>query len=111
MLTREQVSEMYTLNENGTVTNPGKFEREPWYVVALWDAALDGCADRSVMDGDTELSCFAHDDEIATMLGVDVNPDKFACVWERSDGFVFLDTMLGVQLDALESSDDDSEGL
>lgn len=51
MLTSAGVREQgYEISERGTIENPGKFEGEPWFVVSLWDAALDGCEGES--DGD-----------------------------------------------------------
>ena len=124
MMTRSDVEKDYTVDINGTVRSPGKFEGEHWSTVALWDAALDGAADRTVMDGDTEMSCFRLDEEIALLISgpgrvhAPADPSVYVCVWERSDGFVFVDTIDESTLDAIEnppmririSSSDDDDG-
>jgi hypothetical protein len=35
----------YTVNEVGTITDPGKFEAERLYVPYFWEAYMSGCAD------------------------------------------------------------------
>lgn len=46
-MTREQIMQDYC-TANGIITSPGKFEGEPLYVVAFWDAYLNGCTDDDV---------------------------------------------------------------
>lgn len=41
---RKQVESEYRI-EDGTIRNPGKFERQPLWVPALWAIALEGFAD------------------------------------------------------------------
>lgn len=41
MLTRKEVEAQYTVSY-GRVRDPGKFESEPAWVVAFWDAGLNG---------------------------------------------------------------------
>lgn len=88
MLTIAAVREQYTITDRGTIANPGKFEGEPWFVVALWDAILDG--DAGEEDGDmghwVEVT-----DETAEVFGMDraVYPiGSWLYVHEDGQGFV-----------------------
>lgn len=45
MKTEKDIAAEYTLDENGTVQDFGKFEGEPAIAVALWDCAMNGFSD------------------------------------------------------------------
>ena len=90
MMTKEDVALYYDV-DSGFVQTPGKFECEPWWVVALWNAGLDGCADREAEWHGMPGYCFKLDAEIAAMLTVPPYTGSdmiYICVWEKSDGFV-----------------------
>ena len=89
MLSRTDVAARYTLTGD-RVASPGKFEGEPWYVVALWDLVLDGAADGETWDGpdnDDLTAWFRVDDEMRAACGLD-GSHSWIAVWERGDGFV-----------------------
>jgi hypothetical protein len=88
MQTKQDIAKEYKIDERGIVRSPGKFESEPWYVVALWDLVLNGCADREDFDGEVLVASFAIDEELAPIIGRAINATHFVSVWERDDGFV-----------------------
>lgn len=102
MMTRDEVAKLYEVSTNGIVKSPGKFEGEPWYVVALWDAVLDGVFDRLDYDEvDCPLSSFNLDPEIMGMIqsvthvkGVTdarfagSSENAYITLWEDDTGFV-----------------------
>lgn len=45
MTAREQVLRDYTVDANGVIRSPGKFEGEPIFAPHLWQVALEGFAD------------------------------------------------------------------
>lgn len=99
-----------TVNERGIITNPGKFEGEPSYVPALWDAAIEGRSDRTVMDGETEISCFQIDEEIAEAIGeAGAMRGMFVCLWEDDQGFVFSETWSEDDLTKAEADQPDDD--
>lgn len=99
-----------TVNPRGIITSPGKFEGEPSYVPALWEAAIEGRSDRTVMDGETEISCFAIDDEIAEAIG-EQGPmaGMFVCLWETDDGFVYSETWSEADIAKAEADQPDDD--
>ena len=91
MLTKIEVEKEYALNEHGIVQSPGKFEGEPWYVVALWDLVLEGCADEEIWEDDEQTSAFALSADMRRACGLSVpaiDGADWILLWERSDGFV-----------------------
>jgi hypothetical protein len=91
MKTKDEIGKEYRLDERGIVQSPGKFEGEPWYVVALWDLVLDGCADEEIWEGDDQTSAFALDADMRAACGLSVparDGVDWILIWERSDGFV-----------------------
>ncbi len=108
-MTKQDIAKEYTLTSRGTVSNPGQFESEPWWVVALWDAALSGMCDVDAFDGDTEVSCFLLDPQVAAMCDEEPSTIRYVCVWVSDQGFVnhtFLDI---AEIDALVPSDPEGE--
>ncbi len=43
---REQVLRDYSVDQNGIIRSPGKFEGEPVFVPHFWQLALEGFSDR-----------------------------------------------------------------
>jgi len=41
-MTRQQVLDSYSVDANGVIRTPGKFEGEPIYAPAYWESALEG---------------------------------------------------------------------
>ncbi len=80
----------YKLTPHGRVTSPGKFEGEPWWIVALWDRALDGFANATTDDGDVTFSHFYvdSDQELAEVSGIATDRPREILVWEDENGFV-----------------------
>ena len=82
-MTREQITNLYDVDESGRIRSPGKFEGEMLYVVFFWNAGLEGCADSD--DG--------------AVYGFDIRPEDIrefpeltgkdrVEIMEREDGFV-----------------------
>lgn len=67
MMTKADVAAEYTLTDRGTVSSPGKFEGEPWYVVALWGLVLDGGADMETGE-DPSVSWFRVDSNLTDLF-------------------------------------------
>lgn len=44
-MTRQEIMDTYDINEQGVITNPGKFEGEMLYVPYFWDAYMNGNGD------------------------------------------------------------------
>lgn len=71
------------------VTNPGKFEGEPRFVIDFWMAILDGAGVDEVYgeDSETPVACFditkADVDKFDSLVGV-----RKVYVWEDCNGFV-----------------------
>lgn len=69
------------------ITNPGQMESNPTWVRTLWGLALDGCADATEWDGETEISVFNVDDATAVRF-----PTLRGCrkvrLWQDDNGFV-----------------------
>ncbi len=82
------------MNRFKTITEPGKFEGEPGYVLAAWDVVLNGLHD--------EVGENSEDAPIAR-VSVDSLPEDtevpdgavFIEVWESDYGFVFSDVFCG----------------
>lgn len=94
MITKAAVREQgYEINDRGTITSPGKFEGEPWFVVALWDCVMEGGEDLLIgnLDNDVTSSWFKLDADILAdfELGAHDYPiGSWIGVWEDSQGFV-----------------------
>lgn len=54
----------YPANAQGIIQACGKFEGEPLYVAALYDAVLNGCSDETLFDGDRPLDVFFVDEQL-----------------------------------------------
>jgi hypothetical protein len=61
-MTRAEILSQFTVDERGTIRDPGKFEGEPVYVPAFYDAYMNGCPD----------------DDIDGVLYFDVTPEDVA---------------------------------
>lgn len=85
--TKEDVQEEgYSLDESGTVTSPGKFEREPWWAVVIYGWAMDGVGEHIGEDEDDNAEWFELDPEEAAHFGI---PGASGVIMEESsDGFV-----------------------
>ena len=80
---RKEIEQRYSIDANGIIRSPGKFEGEMLYVPYFWDAFLNGFADR----------------DNGNVLGFDVTSEdkvefpeliarRTVKLYERSDGFV-----------------------
>lgn len=99
MLTRKTVEKSYRLSTFGTVVQPGKFQGEPWFVVAVWyDVDL---ADRedghepvyysfALSDARTDALRAAAEDakRYAGQRAEVPERPEFLTVWETEQGFV-----------------------
>jgi hypothetical protein len=95
-MTRDEILQHYKV-DHGIIRSPGKFEGEPVWAVAFWDATLLGCSDDE-LSGDavgaseeTLVSVFTVSDtdraewpELATV--------KTIRMWESDQGFVNTET-------------------
>lgn len=75
MTTRAEVATEYTLDENGCIRTPGRFEAEPWWIVqvAEWDMDSGGEILSSADDWGGYASLFdvTHDETSAFGLSAD----------------------------------------
>lgn len=85
-LDRDQVLEMFQVNDRGIITSPGKFEGEMLYVPSFWDEVLDGGCQAADLDGDEVDVCKV---EAADRRNFPELGDKrWVVLEERGDGFV-----------------------
>lgn len=63
-MTREEILEAYDVDSRGTIRSSGKFELEPLYAPAFWEASGDGSAEELAWP----------DDDSVTYL-VEITPD------------------------------------
>src|SRR5665213_676413 len=99
MMTPREVAADYNLTAHGTVSSPGKFEGEAWYVVAIWDLVMNSYEDRDTGEDPTiawfhvdadfvdgiEFHQTDREDFLATYpLG------SYLGIWEDSQGFVYV---------------------
>ena len=106
MQNKTEIAKVYRLDEHGIVRSPGKFEGEPWWVVALWDVSLDGFADREDFDGATLLVSFAIDSDLVAAIGYRPVSCDFVSLWESDNGFVNHAFTLATELDGCEGEND-----
>ena len=93
MLTQIDVAREYTLDSNGVVRNPGKFEAEHWTTVAMYDLVMNGMADDTWQWADDECEdVFILDDELRRALNCDASEYAFT-VYNDSQGFVYGHTI------------------
>lgn len=77
-MNRQDVLNLYTVNEHGIITSPGKFEGEPLYVPYFWDMGINGSYERIEIDetdGKAWLTYFVYNtdiDEFPELHGVSV---------------------------------------
>jgi hypothetical protein len=90
---------------------PGKFEGEPKYVREMWELAIDGFADKTIFEGDTEISAFLFDDELKRKTGKNFRTKEkmYLALWETSDGFVHSTWIEESKLEAIEESEDEED--
>lgn len=118
MLTRDEIGREYTITTRGTIGNPGKFEGEPWYAVALWDSVLNGFSDTETGDSDAgDLTAWFHVDAelVDAFTSNAAEREAFAAeypagswigVWEDSNGFVRVETSENEPIDVASDSDE-----
>lgn len=102
----------------GTIRNPGKFEGEPSWAPALWDATLEGCADDEFHDGETPVAVFTVDaklrDELtagAWSVAYGIDPADVAelvdgesvLLWECEQGFVNTRVVDAAELERIQA--------
>lgn len=68
-------------------SRPGKFQSEPDYVQAFWNAATSGLADYDLHDGATLISAFLIGEEDEAQWPA-LHGVYALAVWEGGDGFV-----------------------
>ena len=59
-ITREETLKQYTVNDNGVIQTPGKFEGEMLYAPYFWDCYLEGLHD--LEDGDDVVFAIQEED-------------------------------------------------
>jgi hypothetical protein len=45
MTKQEIITEGYSIDDNGIITDLGKFEAEPYYIIHYYDIYMNGCAE------------------------------------------------------------------
>lgn len=99
----------YELTNEGTITSPGKFEGEMFFILNIWDMAMDGMLDEEYEDSSEEddycdnSTCFytcAVDQELIDELSKDLAPElqqilvnnlkgvKNIVLYEDDNGFI-----------------------
>jgi hypothetical protein len=92
--TLETVAREYTLRD-GIITDPGRYEGEPWYVVVLAEE-WEGGADETLYDGETPIDVWFVDSEMRTAF--DLDPDTYALALSYSDqGFAYVEHLTEAQ--------------
>jgi len=86
-VTRVSVEQDYEVKD-GRITSPGKYEGEPVWVPAYWDAAMCGCAD----DEENGAVSFTIDaDDVA--LWPELSGVERIVLWQDEQGFVHSETV------------------
>jgi hypothetical protein len=80
------------------ITDPGKFEGEPEFMLTVWTWVMDGIYDENIDDGDTCVSVYRLDTELRDMTDTHGTTDDYLLVWETSQGFVYHRFMSEEQL-------------
>jgi len=99
----------YDYNESNNITSKGKFEGCPAWVPMLWDRALSGFSDVSVHDGTMAIDAFKLDENIASLTGLEPDPNRYVALWESDDGFVTHMVMTEAELHNVECALDDDD--
>lgn len=86
-MTRQEIEDQYTVNENGIITSPGKFEGEMYYAIHYWDLVTDGFS----FSDDDGISIFYLDDTDITEYP-ELQDAKTIKMWEDDIGFVHCQT-------------------
>ena len=100
------------------VTEPGKFEGEPTYVIGLWDAVLEGASDEEIVAGFVTYS-FVRTTEEEQQVNPDLKGIYGVALWEDGNGFVhhkaydsakrYQDAIAATELEAeLDEQEDES---
>jgi hypothetical protein len=85
---KKDIERDYSINENGVITSPGKFEGEMYYAVSFWGEALDGFSsnDEYLEDG-TVVAVFELCQEDYKNFP-ELEGNTFLRIWEDEQGFV-----------------------
>lgn len=87
--TRAQVAAEYSLSARGRVRDPGKFEGEPWYAVALYSLTLSGMEDETIDVSESEVYRVFKVQPDEREHIPELTPETVAVLlWETSSGFV-----------------------
>jgi hypothetical protein len=88
-MTKQEILEMYDIDETGVIITPGKFEREMYYAVHFWDTTLNGLCDREeILDDDTVIAIFDLDQrDYADFPELEGNTELR--IWSDDNGFVY----------------------
>ena len=86
-MTRKEILKQYSINEDGVILSPGKFEGEMLYMPHFWEAYLNG-ESNTLQDGSLSIPIESGEREMFPELGskrrkvVRFNIDDNGFVWE-----------------------------
>jgi hypothetical protein len=86
-MTRKELLEMYDVDAQGIIRNPGKFEGEMLYVPYFWDLYMNGCATNETEDS---ILIFVVEPEDAEAFP-ELEDKEQVRLWEQDQGFVVED--------------------
>jgi hypothetical protein len=88
MKTRAEIEVEYDVRD-GVIRSPGKFEGEPTYAVALYDAVMYGCVDDTLYWSDeNSTDLFQVDDELRAEFPAIAASTAWIALEETDQGFV-----------------------
>lgn len=88
-MTKQKISDIYLIDDNGVITSPGKFEGEMYYAVHYWGIALDGFADRHELYDNGYMIAIFDLGEIDYDDYPELEGMTELRVWEDDNGFVY----------------------
>ena len=88
---RQAILDEYTVDPNGVIRDPGKFEGEPIYAPYFYDALMNGGSDSTEYDGDTPIDVFDVSDEDRQIFPELQGVSEVRC-YESEQGFFYAET-------------------
>ncbi len=87
-----EFADSFDYDEYGSITSPGKFEREGRYTPYFWNMTMISAQDEDLYDSedDTHYSLFNITD-IDRAIFPELKDVKVVSLWESESGFVFSD--------------------
>mgnify|MGYP000506425909 CR=1 FL=1 len=84
----EWIKEEFNVDDHGIITDPGKFEREPWWVPYYWSFDGEDDAEFTGPEGmESEIRIF-YVSEWEALKSSDLETGDVIYLWEDDQGFV-----------------------